>query len=72
MMKPDELHLDYEIVEELLKSFLLDEIRKFGFHSVVVGLSGGIDSAVVCELAARAFGPSHVLALLMPYRSSST
>lgn len=71
MMKPEELHLDYEIVEELLKSFLLDEIRKFGFHSVVVGLSGGIDSAVVCELAARAFGPSHVLALLMPYRSSS-
>jgi NAD+ synthase len=71
MMKTADLHFDYEIVEDMLKAFLLNEIQKFGFRSVVIGLSGGIDSAVVCELAARAFGPRQVLALLMPYRSSS-
>ncbi|NTV93063.1 MAG: NAD+ synthase [Chlorobiaceae bacterium] len=71
-MNTFDLHLDYDIVEDILKTFLLNEIRKFGFRSVVLGLSGGIDSAVVCELAARALGPDQVLALMMPYKSSST
>ncbi len=70
-MKVQELHLDYAIVEDILKAFLLNEIRKFGFNSIVLGLSGGIDSAVVCELAVRALGPDNVLALKMPYASSS-
>ncbi len=70
-MKVQELHLDYAIVEDILKAFLLKEIRKFGFNSIVLGLSGGIDSAVVCELAVRALGPDNVLALKMPYASSS-
>ncbi len=70
-MKVQELHLDYPIVEDILKAFLLNEIRKFGFNSIVLGLSGGIDSAVVCELAVRALGPDNVLALKMPYASSS-
>ena len=70
-MKVQELHLDYSIVEDILKAFLLNEIRKFGFNSIVLGLSGGIDSAVVCELAVRALGPDNVLALKMPYASSS-
>ncbi len=70
-MKVQDLHLDYRIVEDLLKAFLLNEIRKFGFSSLVLGLSGGIDSAVVCELAVRALGPQNVLALKMPYASSS-
>lgn len=65
------LHLNYELVESILSAFLRNEIRKFGFSSVVLGLSGGIDSAVVCELAARALGADNVLALLMPYRTSS-
>ncbi len=65
------LDLNYGLVEEMLLTFLQNEIRKFGFSSVVLGLSGGIDSAVVCELAARALGPENVLAVLMPYRSSS-
>ena len=66
-----ELHLNYELVESILIAFIRNEIRKFGFSSVVLGLSGGIDSAVVCELAARALGPEHVLGLMMPYRTSS-
>lgn len=70
-MKLQDLHLDYHIVEDILKAFLFNEIRKFGFNSIVLGLSGGIDSAVVCELAVRALGAENVLALMMPYTSSS-
>lgn len=70
-MKVQDLHLNYSVVEEMLKAFLSNEIRKFGFSSIVLGLSGGIDSAVVCELAVRALGAENVLALMMPYRSSS-
>ncbi|ANT65371.1 MULTISPECIES: NAD+ synthase [Prosthecochloris] len=70
-MRREELHLDYSMVEEILLSFIQNEIRKFGFSSAVLGLSGGIDSAVVCELASKALGPENVLAVLMPYRASS-
>ncbi|MEI6652137.1 MAG: NAD+ synthase [Chlorobiaceae bacterium] len=70
-MKLQDLHLDYHIVEDILKAFLFNEIRKFGFNSIVLGLSGGIDSAVVCELAVRALGADNVLALMMPCASSS-
>jgi NAD+ synthase len=70
-MKPHDLHLDYGLVESILISFIRNEIRKFGFGSVVLGLSGGIDSAVVCELAVRALGAGNVLTLMMPYRTSS-
>ena len=70
-MKVQDLHLDYHMVEDILKAFLFNELRKFGFSSVVLGLSGGIDSAVVCELAVRALGREHVLGLMMPYASSS-
>ncbi|TLU82497.1 MAG: NAD+ synthase [Chlorobium sp.] len=70
-MKLQDLHLNYHIVEDILKAFLFNEIRKFGFNSIVVGLSGGIDSAVVCELAVRALGAENVLALMMPCASSS-
>ncbi|NTV05357.1 MAG: NAD+ synthase [Chlorobiaceae bacterium] len=70
-MKVQDLHLDYHIVEDILKAFLVNEIRKFGFSSLVLGLSGGIDSAVVCELAVRALGADNVLGVMMPYASSS-
>lgn len=70
MRQPD-INLDYGLVESILVAFIRNEIRKFGFGSVVLGLSGGIDSAVVCELAVRALGAEQVLALMMPYRSSS-
>ena len=70
-MKVQDLHFDYSIVEDILKAFLVNEIHKFGFSSLVLGLSGGIDSAVVCELAVRALGADNVLALMMPYATSS-
>jgi len=55
-----------------LKMGLRDYIRKCGFQKVVLGLSGGIDSAVVATLAADALGPENVTALAMPGRYSST
>ena len=71
-MNPDaKLTIDPELTRTLLKHFLRDEIRKVGFEKAVIGLSGGIDSAVACYLAAQAIGPHNVLALRLPYRSSS-
>jgi len=54
-----------------LKLGLRDYVRKCGFERVVLGLSGGIDSAVVATLAADALGGHNVLALAMPGRYSS-
>lgn len=50
---------------------LKDYARKSGFRDCVLGLSGGIDSALACYLAARAFGAEHVHGLAMPSRYSS-
>ncbi len=50
---------------------LRDYMVKSGFRDCVLGLSGGIDSALACYIAARAVGPEHVHALLMPSRHSS-
>lgn len=50
---------------------LRDYVRKCGFRSVVVGLSGGIDSAVTAALAAYALGPENVTGVAMPSRYSS-
>lgn len=50
---------------------LRDYMRKCGFQDCVLGLSGGIDSALACYIAAKAAGPEHVHGLLMPSRYSS-
>jgi NAD+ synthase len=65
------LDLDPALATDLLVRFLRAEAGKFGFERAVLGLSGGVDSAVSCALAARAFGPENVLAILMPYRTSN-
>lgn len=59
-----------ELAERVLTAFLREETQKVGFQRAVLGLSGGIDSALVVELAARAIGPEQVLAVAMPYRTS--
>lgn len=68
---PDELRINTGVVEQMLLEFIEQEVHKVGFRRVVVGLSGGIDSAVSLYLAARALGPEDVLAVMMPYKTSS-
>ena len=65
------LKINPELVTEILCRFIAAEIRRAGFERVVVGLSGGIDSSVVTFLCARALGPQNVLAVTMPYKTSS-
>jgi NAD+ synthetase len=68
----DFLQIDCELVHEWLIEFLRDEVRRRrGFNNVVVALSGGVDSALTTVLCAEAFGPENVLAIRMPYRTSS-
>ncbi len=59
------------LVRRILTAFIANEVRKTGLARVVVGLSGGVDSAVSAMLAAEALGPQNVLAIKMPYRASS-
>jgi NAD+ synthase len=54
-------------VEKVLTRFIRDELTKFGFTKGILGLSGGLDSAVCAVLAARALGAKNVLALILPY-----
>lgn len=54
-----------------LKLGLADYVKKNGFEKVIVGVSGGIDSAVVVSLAAAALGKANVFALIMPSRYTS-
>jgi NAD+ synthase (glutamine-hydrolysing) len=68
---PAPLELDGAMVEGWLVHFLRDELTRRGFEKVVVGVSGGVDSAVTAFLAARAFGPDKVVGVRMPYRTSS-
>lgn len=67
----DRLAINTDLVRPVLVNFLREEIRKVGYQHAVIGLSGGIDSAVSCALVAEALGPPNVLAVLMPYRTSS-
>lgn len=66
-----DLTIDPEFVSGVLVDFLKREAGKFGFAKGVVGLSGGLDSAVSAFLAARAYGPQNVLGILMPYKTSN-
>ncbi len=68
---PPSLGIDARLVEEWLIAFLRDEFTRRGFDHAVVGLSGGVDSAVVATLAARALGAEQVIAVRMPYRTSN-
>lgn len=66
-----ELELDLNMLEKKLCDFLREKVYTAGFKKVVLGLSGGIDSALVAFLAARAFGADNVCGIMMPYKSSS-
>src|SRR5258708_1745815 len=67
----DALSIDTAVVERILVGFLREEVRKVGFERVVLGLSGGVDSALSAALAQRALGAENVVPVIMPYHSSS-
>lgn len=69
IVPPD--HDDISTVMEVLRLGIKDYAAKTGFKKVTLGLSGGIDSAVVAALAAKALGPQNVLGVMMPSPYSS-
>lgn len=67
----ENLSLNTAIVRKVLVDFLRDETRNAGFQKGLIGLSGGVDSAVVAYLAVEALGKENVCGVFMPYRTSS-
>lgn len=63
--------LDREDAVDLLRDFIRDRVTGAGFSHAVLGVSGGVDSALSTYLAARALGPENVLVLRMPYETST-
>jgi NAD+ synthase len=64
-----DIHTD--LARQILAGFIRDEITKSGMSKAVIGLSGGIDSALSAYLSAEALGAENVLVLRMPYETSS-
>jgi len=65
------LSIDTSLVRKILTEFIRSEIGRAGFSRAVINLSGGIDSAVSFALAVGALGPQNVLAVRLPYKTSS-
>ncbi len=68
---PDELAIDTDVARQVIAQFIRGQLRQAGFERAVLGLSGGIDSALVAFLVAEAIGADQLLCVLMPYRTSS-
>jgi NAD+ synthase len=66
-----ELTLDWDLCHKVLAGFIESEVRRAGFHRVIVGLSGGVDSSLSLTLAAVAMSPGNVWGVSMPYKASS-
>ena len=67
----ENLEINTSLARSILTGFIRNETQRAGFNKVVLGLSGGIDSALSCYLAAEALGSENVLAVRMPYKTSS-
>ncbi len=61
------MKINCRFVEHVLRGFIREELGRAGFSRAILGLSGGLDSAVCAALAARALGPSNVMAFILPY-----
>ena len=68
---PVELSIDTDVARRVIGEFIREQLRQAGFQRAVLGLSGGVDSALVAYLVAEAIGADKLHAVLMPYRSSS-
>lgn len=69
--KKVDLSINTDLARKILTGFLKTEITRAGFSHAVVGLSGGVDSSLSCYLTSQALGPENVLAVRMPYKTSS-
>jgi NAD+ synthase len=69
---PAELEIDTDVARRVIAEFIRGQLRQAGFERAVLGLSGGIDSALVAFLVAEAIGAERLLAVLIPYRTSSS
>ena len=67
-----DLTINPDVVRTILTGFIHTELTRVGYTRAVIGLSGGLDLAISCFLAAEALGPENVLAVRMPYRTSSS
>ncbi len=68
---PTELAIDTDVARRIIGEFIRGQLRQAGFERAVLGLSGGIDSALVAYLTAEAIGAERLLCVLLPYRTSS-
>ena len=66
-----DLTINTDVARRILTGFIKSEVSRVGFTRAVINLSGGLDSALSCALAAESLGPENVLALRLPYRTSS-
>src|SRR5471032_2204024 len=69
---PPELAIDTDVARRVIREFIRGQMRQAGFERAVLGLSGGIDSALVAYLVAEAIGPERLLCLMLPYRTSAS
>ena len=69
---PDELTLDADAVLNLCRSFIRAQFTSTGAERAVLGISGGIDSALVAHLLVEALGPERLIGVVMPYSTSAS
>ena len=67
-----DLVINTDVARMILTGFIKSEITRVGYSRAVINLSGGLDSALSCALAVEALGAENVLALRLPYRTSSS
>lgn len=67
----NDLGINSKLVKDLLERFIREETQKAGLGKLVVGLSGGVDSALSAALAVEALGKDNVLCVILPYKTSS-
>lgn len=66
-----DLTINTDVAHQILTGFIKSEVTRVGYSRAVINLSGGLDSAISCVLAVDALGADNVLALRLPYRTSS-